>query len=114
MMGILAIEAIPFKGWAKSKWVKMRTEGRLFVTTILCERTTPPMTLTDQIIAATQHWQEQLQAQFNPADHQPLSMATLEQAALALAQRIAQLALADQLQQAGTGYSASSQPCPCG
>lgn len=72
------------------------------------------MTLNDQIIAATQLWQEQLRAQFNSADHQPFSMATLEQAALAFAQRIAQLALADQLQQAGTGYSASSRPCECG
>jgi len=72
------------------------------------------MTLTDQIIAATQLWQEQLRAQFHPADQPPLSMAALEQAALALAQRIAQLALTDQLQQVGTGYSSSSQPCPCG
>ena len=72
------------------------------------------MTLTDQIIAAVELWQEQLRAQFNAAQHQPLSMATLEQAALALAQRIAQLALADQLQQAGTGYSSSSRPCVCG
>jgi hypothetical protein len=72
------------------------------------------MTLTDQIIAATQLWQEQLRAQFNPADQSPLSMAMLEQAALALAQRIAQMALADQLQQAGTGYSSSSRPCACG
>lgn len=72
------------------------------------------MTLTDQIIAATQLWQEQLCAQLNLADRNPLSMATLEQAALALAQRIAQLALADQLQQAGTGYGSSSQLCACG
>jgi hypothetical protein len=72
------------------------------------------MTLTDQIIASTQHWQEQLRAELNAADRNPLSMAWLEQAALALGQRIAQLALADQLQQAGTGYSSSSRPCPCG
>jgi uncharacterized protein UPF0236 len=71
------------------------------------------MTLTDQIIATTQHWQEQLRAQANPPDSPPLSMATLEQAALALGQRLAQLALADQLRQAGTGYTASSRPCDC-
>ena len=72
------------------------------------------MTLTDQIIASVETWQEQLCAQLNSAGRLPLSMATLEQAALALAQRIAQLALADRLQQGGTGYSASSQACPCG
>lgn len=72
------------------------------------------MTLTDQIIASVETWQEQLRAQLNSADHNSLSMATLEQAALALAQRIAQLALADRLQQGGTGYRASSQACPCG
>jgi len=72
------------------------------------------MTLTEQIIAAAQQWQEQLCAELNSADCHPLSMATLEQAALALGQRIAQLALADRLQQGGTGYSASSQSCPCG
>jgi len=72
------------------------------------------MTLTDQIIAAVELWQEQLRAQLDSPDHQALSMATLEQAALALGQRLAQLALTDQLQQAGTGYSASSRPCPCG
>jgi uncharacterized protein UPF0236 len=72
------------------------------------------MTLTEQIIAATQDWQEQLQAQLVSTDHQPLSMATIEQAALALGQRLAQLAFAEQLRKAGTGYSASSRPCPCG
>ena len=72
------------------------------------------MTLTDEIIASTQRWQEQLQAQSHSADHSPLSMATLEQAALALGQHIARLALADQLQQSGTGYSASSRACDCG
>lgn len=72
------------------------------------------MTLTEQIIASVQSWQEQLRAQLNSADHNSLSMATLEQAALALGQRIAQLALTDQLQQAGTGYSASSRSCECG
>lgn len=72
------------------------------------------MTLTEQIIAATQHWQEQLRAALPTSSSQPLSMATLEQAALALGQRLAQLALADQLQQAGTGYSSSSRACDCG
>lgn len=72
------------------------------------------MTLTDQIIATTQHWQEQLRDALPPVNKQPLTMATLEQAALALAQRIAQLALADQLRQAGSGYSSSSRPCACG
>jgi hypothetical protein len=72
------------------------------------------MTLTEQIIASVESWQEQLRARLNSADHNSLSMATLEQAALALGQRIAQLALADRLRQAGTGYSASSRPCECG
>ncbi len=92
----------------------MRTEGRLFVSINLCERTTPPMTLTDQIITATQHWLEQLRANATSSASQPLSMATLEQAALALGQRISQLAMTDQLQQTGTGYSSSSRPCDCG
>lgn len=72
------------------------------------------MTLTEQIIASVESWQEQLRAQLNSADRNSWPMATLEQAALALGQRIAQLALADQLRQAGTGYSASSRPCDCG
>src|ERR1044071_4507545 len=92
----------------------MRTEGRLFVSNQLCERTTPPMTLTDQIIVATRQWQEQLRTGRNAADCTPLSMATLEQAALALGHHIAQLALTDQLRQLGTGYSSSSRPCHCG
>src|SRR5436853_5404548 len=92
----------------------MRTEGRLFVSNQLCERTTPPMTLTDQIIAAVQLWQEQLRAQLDSADHRALSMATIEQAALALGQRVAQLAFTKQLQQVGTGYSSSSRSCDCG
>jgi hypothetical protein len=72
------------------------------------------MTLTDQIIAAVQLWQEQLRAQLNCADRQALSMATIEQAALALGQRVAQLAFTKQLQQVGTGYSSSSRSCDCG
>jgi hypothetical protein len=72
------------------------------------------MTLIDQIIAATQHWQEQLRAKRNSSDNELLSMAALEQAALALGQRVAQLALAEPLRQAGTGYTASSRPCDCG
>src|SRR5438067_5365280 len=92
----------------------MRTEGRLFVSINLCERTTPPMTLNDQIIAATQHWQEQLHAASQLSNGESLSMVTLEQAALALGQRVAQLALAEQLRQAGTGYTSASRPCDCG
>src|ERR1051325_5267124 len=92
----------------------MRTEGRLFVSINLCERTTPPMTLTDQIIATVETWQKQLRPQLDAATQPPLSMATIEQAALALAQRLAQLALTDQLQKAGTGYTSSSRPCDCG
>lgn len=72
------------------------------------------MTLTEEIIATVESWQEQLRAALPPLNQQPLTMATLEQAALALGQRIAQLALADQLRQAGTGYSSSSRPCDCG
>src|SRR5215210_2621831 len=92
----------------------MRTEGRLFVSTTLCERTTPPMALTEEIIATVATWQEQLRAQLDAATPPTFSMAVVEQAALALAQRLAQLALTDQLRQAGTGYTASSRPCNCG
>src|SRR5436309_10239861 len=92
----------------------MRTEGRLFVSNHLCERTTPPMTLIEQIIAATHHWQEQLRAQANSSNGEPLSMATLEQAARALGQHVAQLALTAQLRQVGTGYDSSARPCACG
>jgi hypothetical protein len=72
------------------------------------------MTLIDEIITATQHWQERLRAASTSSGNARLSMATLEQAALALGQRLAQLALADQLRQAGTGYASSSRPCACG
>jgi hypothetical protein len=72
------------------------------------------MILIDEIIAATQHWQEQLRAQANSSDGELLPISTLEQAALALGQRVAQLALASQLQQVGTGYDSSSRPCDCG
>jgi hypothetical protein len=72
------------------------------------------MTLTDQIITSVETWQEQLRAQLDSAKLHALSMAVIEQAALALGQRIAQLAMTDQLRQAGTGYSASSRPCDCG
>jgi Uncharacterised protein family (UPF0236) len=72
------------------------------------------MTLTEQIIAVTQHWQEQLRTASQPSNGESLSMATLEQAALALGQRVAQLALTEQLRQAGTGYTSSSRLCDCG
>lgn len=72
------------------------------------------MALTDQIIATVADWQEQLRAQLDSATPQARSMATIEQAALALGQRIAQLAMTDQLRQVGTGYTASSRSCDCG
>src|SRR3954452_18481529 len=88
----------------------MRSEGRLFVSNLLCERTTPPMTLNDQIINAVEHWQELLATQ--PTDLTS-TFATIEQAAWTLAQRIAQLTLSHQIQQIGSGYDRSSRPCPC-
>jgi hypothetical protein len=72
------------------------------------------MTLNEEIIATVEAWQEQLRAPLDSDKQQTLSMAAIEQAALALAQRIAQLAMTDQLSRAGTGYSASARPCPCG
>jgi hypothetical protein len=72
------------------------------------------MTLTAQIITAVEHWQEQLRAQPKAAPSDSLSMATFEQAALALGQHLAQLALADQLQQVGTGYATATRACDCG
>lgn len=72
------------------------------------------MTLTEQIITAVAHWQEQLCAESKAATSDSLSMATFEQAALALGQHLAQLALADQLQQVGTGYEAATRACDCG
>jgi len=72
------------------------------------------MALTEAIIATVATWQEQLRTQLDDDHPQGLSMVTIEQAALALGQRLAQLALTDQLQKAGTGYSASSLACGCG
>jgi len=70
------------------------------------------MNLIEEIIAAAQLWHEQLHSQSQDSD--PLSMADLEQAALALGQRIAQLALTDELRQLGTGYVSATLPCDCG
>lgn len=72
------------------------------------------MTLTDQIIATVQLWQEQFRTQLDSTDRQTLSMASLEQAALTLGQRLAQLAFTEQLRQVGTGYTAASRLCDCG
>jgi len=72
------------------------------------------MTLTEHIITAVEHWQEQLCAASKAATSDSLSMATFEQAALALGQHLAQLALADQLQRLGTGYAAATRACDCG
>ena len=72
------------------------------------------MPLIDQIIATVSLWQKQLlDLQSAPTPETP-RLARLEQAAGELGKRIAQLALEDQLQQLGSGYSASSLPCPCG
>jgi Uncharacterised protein family (UPF0236) len=70
------------------------------------------MTLTEQIINTLSTWQKQL-LQLPPAAD-ATSLALLEQAAGDLGKRIAGLALADQLQQLGSGYESSSRPCPCG
>jgi Uncharacterised protein family (UPF0236) len=89
----------------------MRTEGRLFVTFTLCERTTPPMIPIDQIIATIELWQKHL---LSTPDQPTSSMAAMEQAAQALGQRIAQLALCNLLRDCGTGYDRSVRPCQCG
>ena len=87
----------------------MRAEGRLFVSNTLCERTTPPMNLIDQIISTIELWQKHL-LMTSPQD-QSGSMADMEQAAQALGKRIAQLALSHLLEQSGTGYDRSTRSC---
>jgi hypothetical protein len=72
------------------------------------------MNLIDQIISALSLWQKQLLDLQSLAKPEAASLALLEQAAVELGKRVAQLALQDQLQQLGTGYTASSLPCPCG
>lgn len=90
----------------------MRTEGRLFVSNHLCERTTSPMNLIDQIITAIQLWQKHLLMTNN--QDQSASIADMEQAAQALGKRVAQLALSHLLEEKGTGYDRSTLSCPCG
>src|SRR5829696_7406790 len=90
----------------------MRAEGRLFVSISLCERTTSPMNLIEQIISTIEHWQKHLL--MTSQQDQSSSMADMEQAAQALGLRIAQLALSHLLEQSGTGYDRSSPSCPCG
>lgn len=90
----------------------MRVEGRLFVSNHICERTTPPMNLIEQIISTIEHWQKCLLTS-SPQD-QSSSMAVMEQAAQSLGLRIAQLALSHILEQSGTGYDRSTRSCHCG
>ncbi len=92
----------------------MRTEGRLFVLSILSERTTPPMNLIEEIISTVEHWQKQLLTASDESDLHCNSLAAMEQSAYLLAQRLAQLALAHLLKQSGTVYQRSIRPCPCG
>src|SRR5918912_473893 len=72
------------------------------------------MNLIDQIISTLALWQKQLLDLQSSAKPETAPLARLQQAAVELGKRIAQLALQDQLQQLGTGYSAASQACPCG
>jgi hypothetical protein len=72
------------------------------------------MNLIDQIISTLALWQKQLLDLQSAAKPDGTSLARLEQAAVELGKRLAQLALQDQLQQLGSGYTASSQACPCG
>ena len=90
----------------------MRTESRLFVSNHLCERTTSPMNLIEQIISTIEHWQKHLL--MTSHQNQPCSMADMEQAAQELGKRIAQLALSHLLEQKGTGYARSTRSCHCG
>jgi hypothetical protein len=71
------------------------------------------MTLIDQIISTISAWQKQLLDSTTETDAAS-PIALLEQAALQVGNRIAQLALQDQLNRLGTGYCASSRLCPCG
>jgi Uncharacterised protein family (UPF0236) len=90
----------------------MRTEGRLFVSNHLCERTTSPMNLIDQIISTIEHWQKHLL--MTSKQDQSTSMSDLELSAQSLGKRIAQLALSHLLEQSGTGYDRSTRSCACG
>jgi hypothetical protein len=72
------------------------------------------MNLIEKIIATIEHWQKHLLTALNNSDDQPNSLAALEQDALALGQRVAQLGLCHLLEQSGTGYEHSTKACPCG
>lgn len=72
------------------------------------------MPLIDSIIATLEHWLEQLRDSPIRSTNQTSSMAAMELQAQALGKRIAQLALADLLENSGTGYSCSLRPCHCG
>ena len=69
------------------------------------------MNLNQEIINAVEQWQEHLS---HPSSDFTKSFAAIEEAALALGQRIAQLAVSHQIEQIGTGYSRSTRPCSCG
>lgn len=70
------------------------------------------MNLIDQIISSVEHWQNLLLTPSN--QDQASSISNIEQAAQALSQRIAQLALSHLLESKGTGYDRSNRSCPCG
>jgi len=70
------------------------------------------MNLIEQIITAIEHWQKHLL--MTSEQDQTSSMADMEQAALALGRRIAQVALSHQLEQKGTGYNRCNLNCQCG
>lgn len=72
------------------------------------------MDLIDQIITTIEHWQKQLLTAFDNSPQQPRCMSAMEQAATALGQRVAQLALSNLIEQSGTGYDRSIRDCACG
>lgn len=68
------------------------------------------MNLSQEIINSVEQWHEQVSNQ----PDQTKSLAAIEQAAKALGQRLAHLALSHLLDQLGTGYDRSTRPCKCG
>lgn len=72
------------------------------------------MNLCEQIIETLQQWQDEMATLRQSAPQARLSLAEHEEGALQLGKRIAQLALAHQLEALGTGYEKASRPCPCG
>lgn len=68
----------------------------------------------EQIISVVEHWQKQLLTASDNSVGEANSLASMEQSAQLLARRVDQLALANLLEQPGTGYDRSIRPYRCG